>query len=73
MSIVTKINDHFKEILGKGDPVNEMKNLAIEMAKYDMTMKGKPFPTFLKPYMVSKEAKPSFKHATIILCLPSKK
>mgnify|MGYP000847459948 FL=1 len=64
MSIVTKINAHFKEILGKGDPVNEMKNLAIEMAKYDMTMKGKPFPTFLKPYMVSKEAKPSFKHAT---------
>ena len=27
MSVVKKINDHFKEILTKGEPVNEMKIL----------------------------------------------
>jgi len=64
MSILKEVNEQFKSILSKADPVGQMADLAVEMAKYDMTMGGKPFPTFLKPYIVEKQARPLFHKAT---------
>jgi hypothetical protein len=37
------------------------------MAKYDMTMKGKPFPTFLKPYLVDAAEKKAFETSTELI------
>ncbi len=64
MSIVNKTNELFKKFMAEGKPTEEMAGLAVQMAEYDMTMGGKPFPTFLKPYILAKKDKPLIKHAT---------
>jgi len=64
MNIVQKVNRDFQSVLTQQDATAQMDFLAREMAKYNMTMKGKPFPTFLKPYLVDKIHRPVFKKAT---------
>ena len=46
MSIVKKTNDLFKKLMAEGKPVQELSNLAVEMAKFDMTMGGNLFHLF---------------------------
>lgn len=66
MNIITEINEKFKEILKQNNPKQQMKELTAKMANYDMTMKGKPFPTFLKPYFVDLAEKKQFEESTMI-------
>ncbi|MFC1848651.1 hypothetical protein ACFL27_00445 [candidate division CSSED10-310 bacterium] len=67
MNIVEQANKRFKQILSEQDPATQMDELTKKMAGYDMTMKGKPFPTFLKPYLLDINEKPQFEKSTLMI------
>lgn len=64
MDTVSKINNDYKASLKPQDTIVQMDYIKKEMDKYGMTMKGKPFPTFLKPYFVQRSDRELFKEAT---------
>lgn len=67
MSIVTKANKRFQEVLVSQKPEVQMSELSAKMAKFDMTMQGKPFPTFLKPYLVDLKDRKEFASSTQLI------
>lgn len=67
MSLIDKVNQLFKDTLSNQNPASQMDYLTKRMAEYDMTMKGKPFPTFLKPYLVDLEEKKQFEESTMLI------
>ncbi len=64
MDIVKKVNEDFRSALNPGDAEEQLGFITEETVKYGMAMKGKPFPTFLKPYFVDRKDRPLFKAAT---------
>ena len=67
MSLLSKANARFEEILTAGNPSAEMDDLRAQMTKCNMLMKGKPFPTFLKPYLIDSQDRQMFHEATELI------
>lgn len=73
MDIIKKINDDYRSSLNEKDAEEQIDFIKVEMDKYGMVMKGKPFPTFLKPYFVDQKDRALFREATESIMLAIEK
>ncbi len=64
MDIVKKVNEDYQSALNPEDAASQLEFIRVETEKYGMSMKGKPFPTFLKPYFVDRNDRSLFKVST---------
>ncbi|MBN2056091.1 hypothetical protein JW905_14270 [bacterium] len=64
MELLNRVNKDFHDLLEQTDTVSQMKELSAAMLEKGMLMKGKPFPTFLKPYFVDLEDRKYFEYST---------
>ncbi|MHC5038385.1 MAG: hypothetical protein ACYTHM_13820, partial [Planctomycetota bacterium] len=71
MSFIEQVNAEFEKLLSESDPGEQMRFLTQGMTKYNMDMSGKPFPTFLKPYLVDMAHRDRIAYATkmMIQCI----
>lgn len=67
MDLLERANSRFEKILAAGDAAQEMQSLKDQMVACRMFMKGKPFPTFLKPYLIDERDKKLFHEATQVI------
>ncbi len=64
MSLYTDVNSDFERILVETGPGEQLREFERRMLEYNMTMDGKLFPTFLKPYFVDQKHRKEIAYAT---------